>query len=462
MFTFSPILNQFLAIIFCNLLTLSYGLASGWATINFNELQSKNSTFPTGALTLKEGSFVISLANVGGFVGTFAFLPISKCFGITRTIHLFGLPLILSSLLIIYATNVIYLYASRLLIGLVGGALSVGIPTLVNHISYDNTRGCLNSILDPANNVGLIISFFTGNYLCCVDQAKTLMIGPIIFISIMFLLPESPEYLSKRNKQKEATKARKFYRGNISETKILENAEFHQKSSLCEIEKGKPDDKSEKLSVKDFFTPQASRAIFISFTTVILSFASGPVVILSYVTDIFKKTGSSFTTKNSSLLVSITQIIANLIFLYIVERINRRTLLIGSSLLTTASFLLFGTYCLLWIDRPEYDWMPLFCFVCITYFSWMGQNPIPFIITFEIFPKKIRQTCLSLSVSLIWVIQFVLVSIFPSFLETFGLFNTMITFGAISLLNAVYGYVFVPETRGKSYCEIMEILSDNE
>ena len=66
-------------------------------------------------------------------------------------------------------------------------------------------RGALNSIYDPLNNSGLIISFFLGNYLSCMDQAKTLLVGPIIFIGIMFLLPESPEFLENKNKKKVLT-----------------------------------------------------------------------------------------------------------------------------------------------------------------------------------------------------------------------------------------------------------------
>lgn len=81
------------------------------------------------------------------------------------------------------------------------------------------------------------------------------------------------------------------------------------------------------------------------------------------------------------------------------------------------------------------------------------------------FPKislefQIRQTCLSISVSLVWIIQFILGSIFPTFLESFGLFTTMITFGVICFMNALFGIFFIPETRGKSYNEIMELLSD--
>lgn len=144
---------------------------------------------------------------------------------------------------------------------------------------------------------------------------------------------------------------------------------------------------------------------------------SGAFVILSYVTDIFTKTGSSLSANNSSILISVTQIIANLWFLNIVERFNRRviitcahfhscktfrsiifswfkysqTLYIGSSLLTAASFFLFGAYCLLWLKQPAFEWMPPFCFASIVFLSSMGLIPIPYIILTEIFPKKVRE-----------------------------------------------------------------------
>lgn len=92
----SPVTKQFLTIVCCNLLTFSFGMASGWSTINFNELQSGNSTLPTGPLNLEEASLVVSLINVGGFAGNWITLPMSHIFGIKRTIHLFGVPLIVS------------------------------------------------------------------------------------------------------------------------------------------------------------------------------------------------------------------------------------------------------------------------------------------------------------------------------------------------------------------------------
>lgn len=58
-----------------------------------------------------------------------------------------------------------------------------------------------------------------------------------------------------------------------------------------------------------------------------------------------------------------------------------------------------------------------------------------------------------------WFILFVLASIFPILLDTFGLFSCMITLAVMCALNATFAMFFIPETRGKSYEEIMELLN---
>lgn len=457
----TPVFKQFVAIFCCNLLTLSIGIVSGWATINFNELQNENSTYTTGPLTLEQSSMVVAIENIGGFIGNFAILPLIPFVGVKRLIHLLGLPMIVSSILIIWAQNVYFLYGSRMLSGLASGALVIAISTLINDISNNNIRGALNAISNPLYNSGLIISFFLGNIMNCADQGKIQLIVPVIFLFSMFFFPESPEFWANKNKDKQAKKSRRFYVGSIA---ALEAVDFIPKSKNDQ-EKGdssNADDKTEensKLAFKDFFTKHARRAFFISFTSLALCFLSGSSMLIRYVTDVFTKTGSSMSPKNSSVLISITQIVTDFMVLNVIEHINRRTLYIWSSLLTTISFIVFGTHCLLWIDRPEMNWMPPFCLTCIIYFSRMGLVPIPYILTTELFPKKIRQVCLALVVSIMWTILFILELIFPIFLEEFGLFICMIGLGSMCFLNLIFGILCIPETRGKSFDEIAEILN---
>lgn len=71
-------------------------MQSGWATINFIDLQNVNTTFPAGALSLNEATLVVSLPSVGGLIGNFAMQPISEKCGTIRSIHSLSIPLIVS------------------------------------------------------------------------------------------------------------------------------------------------------------------------------------------------------------------------------------------------------------------------------------------------------------------------------------------------------------------------------
>lgn len=87
-----------------NVLTFSFGLSTGWATINLPELESENTIFgSTNQLTKEEASLLVSCHNLGSIFGNFLTIPVFQKLGAKRTIHLFGTPLIV----IIYFSKLI-------------------------------------------------------------------------------------------------------------------------------------------------------------------------------------------------------------------------------------------------------------------------------------------------------------------------------------------------------------------
>lgn len=172
------------------------------------------------------------------------------------------------------------------------------------------------------------------------------------------------------------------------------------------------------FSIKCLFlvSPQAKKAFYISITLAAIYILSGTIVIADYSTEVFARTESSISPKSSTLFVSIAKFTANVIFLVIVEQFSRKvcnqvliffstvnhfydfwqyhafqSLFIGSSIASAIFFCLFGTYCLLWLHQPEFNWMPLFCCACINFSSGMGLSQMPFIISMETFPKKVYE-----------------------------------------------------------------------
>lgn len=57
--------------------------------------------------------------------------------------------------------------------------------------------------------------------------------------------------------------------------------------------------------------------------------------------------------------------------------------------MTAAIYFTFGLYCKLWINTKNLEWIPLLCVSGIIFFGCMGILPMPYIITDEIYPKKV-------------------------------------------------------------------------
>lgn len=71
-------------------------------------------------------------------------------------------------------------------------------------------------------------------------------------------------------------------------------------------------------------TPQAKTAFFISISLTAMYIISGTAVLMDFSAEIFARTGSSISSKSSSLLVSVTKLTGNLIFLVVVEKLRRK------------------------------------------------------------------------------------------------------------------------------------------
>lgn len=122
----------------------------------------------------------------------------------------------------------------------------------------------------------MVVSYFLGNQLNLLDQAKVQLILPLLFMSAQFMLHESPQFWMKRNDKERALKSYTFYKGpHVTEA---ESEKF-----LSEPTAGggavEGDDYNRKLSIweqlidakEEFRSPQAKKAFFISFSLLLLS-----------------------------------------------------------------------------------------------------------------------------------------------------------------------------------------------
>lgn len=81
-----------------NLLTTSYGATTGWAAVNFVDLQKFDTSFPSGPLSLTQATRVVSVFFASAVVGNLVFPYIVKKIGSKRTMFALGFPQIVSFL----------------------------------------------------------------------------------------------------------------------------------------------------------------------------------------------------------------------------------------------------------------------------------------------------------------------------------------------------------------------------
>lgn len=89
----NPILNFRIA---GNLLTASFGASTGWAAVNFVDLQKFDTTFPSGPLSLAQATRVMSVFFASSVVGNLVFPYIVKKFGSKNTMLALGFPQMVS------------------------------------------------------------------------------------------------------------------------------------------------------------------------------------------------------------------------------------------------------------------------------------------------------------------------------------------------------------------------------
>lgn len=136
-------------------------------------------------------------------------------------------------------------------------------------------------------------------------------------------------------------------------------------------------------------------------------------------------------------------------------------MLVVSNVGTALGLIVFGTYMMLksWgFDVDIINWIPLVS-ICFTNFtSLLGVQNLTFIVISEIMPTRIKETGVSVSSTIQAVLSFLNLKYFPFISGLIGIHGCMFIYASVSLFGALFTILYVPETNGKSYTQIMKSL----
>ena len=161
-------------------------------------------------------------------------------------------------------------------------------------------------------------------------------------------------------------------------------------------------------------------------------------------------------TTNLNILNGVASVSGITVAILVMNRINRRTMLLFGFVGITVAHLLIGLSSLTLPEGLFRAYMILL-FVIIFVFIMQGTaGPLVWLMLAEIFPLEMRGFAIGISVFLLWVTNFFVGLFFPSLVAGVGISSTFFLFAAIGVISVVFIYTMVPETRGKTLEQLEE------
>ncbi|XP_055326346.1 facilitated trehalose transporter Tret1-like isoform X1 [Sitodiplosis mosellana] len=379
---------------------------------------------------------------------------------------LISIPIIISWILILFAPNVYYLYASRLLNGFFGGGAYTIVPLYLSDFAFDRIRGTLVSSLILSENFGMLLGFTLGHFYNFYIVPQFVISLMALFAVLLFFFPETPVFLVKQNKICQAEKSIRFYQ-NLSdgekENKLVEIEINRLRIMINHEQVEKSTDKSFKWS--ELTTKSVRKALTIAFVLVILTNFSGVSAMLNYTASIFEEAGSNLHPNISTIVVGAIQLFGTAIATKLVDLAGRKSLYAVSNIGTALGLIVLGTYIILKSQGypvEHFNWVPVISFSFTIFVAALGIVSLPLTLFSEIMPEKMKDFGVTSFLTLMWFSSFLLIKYLPMLTKSLGFDMSMFIFAAVCLACQLFIIYFVPETKGKSHKEIINMLHNKE
>lgn len=345
-----------------------------------------------------------------------------------------------------------YLIAWRILLGLAVGAASALVPAYMSEMAPAHMRGRLSGINQTMIVSGMLLSYIVDYLLkdLPLTLAWRLMLGMaavpalILFLGVL-RLPESPRFLIKNNKFDEARKVLSFIRpANEIDAEMKEI----QMNALEEKENSK------KVSWGTLLSGKYRYLVIAGVGVAAFQQFQGANAIFYYIPLIVEEaTGHA---ASSALMWPIIQgiilVLGSLVFLWIADKFNRRTLLMVGGTIMGLSFI-FPAILNIVIPNANPIMIVVFLSIYVAFYSFTWA-PLTWVIVGEIFPLIIRGRASGLASSFNWIGSFLVGLLFPIMTASMAQEAVFAIFGVICLLGVLFIKKCVPETRGRTLEQI--------
>jgi MFS transporter, SP family, sugar:H+ symporter len=399
---------------------------------------------------------------LGAFASSAAAGPIAKFAGRRTSIWAACLLCCVSNVIMMTTTSIAALYVARFLIGIANGMLMTFSQLYLQECAPAKYRGLVIGLFNTWTSIGSLVGTVIDNFTSKIHGKQAYIVSlsliyimPGLIAAGMLLIPESPRWLLQQSKTEKARKALGWLRP-YPETV---DDELAQISEAIEAEKAL----AKGAAVMDMFTnPVDRRRTLLAVGAVSLQAASGAMYMISYGTYFFEmaQVGSPF---ENSCILSAVGVAAILLNSAVITKIGRRRifLTIGMILCGITQLIVAIVY-----DKngPGSSTGKVIVGLSVVYiigynglvatYAWLCGGEFP--------SQRMRSYTFGLAASIGFLGAWLATFTAPYFINPDSL-NWGPKYGFIwfpcCLLGALWTWLYLPETFGRTFEEIDEMVS---
>ncbi len=394
----------------------------------------------------------VTTALIGTILGALITGNFADKYGRKKVLFTIGVLYIIGALGSAFAANYAMLVIARFLGGVGVGASSVCAPIYTAEVAPAKARGRLVGLVQFNIVLGILVAYLSNFIIRLLvpdtDPANphawrwmfgVMFIPAIIFVMMLFTVPESPRWLMAVKREAEA---------RAISLKLTDSTE-ESDQQITEIRDAMAADAA-AAGVK-FFTKGHMKVIMLAVMIAMFNQLSGINAILYYAPVVMEKAGAS---TNSAFLMSVgvgaMNLIATMAALTVIDRIGRRSLMIVGSIgyLVSLGFLAWVFFSYEGHFTSGSSVLVLVGLMVFIAAHAFGQGSVIWVFISEIFPNRIRGRGQSLGSLTHWVFAAITSGLFPPVIGALGGGPAFLIFFICMIGQLIWVLKVMPETKG--------------
>ncbi|QGH32954.1 sugar porter family MFS transporter [Gracilibacillus salitolerans] len=404
--------------------------------------------------------WVISCVMIGGVTGVALSGFLSDRWGRKKLLMMSAIFFIISALGSAFAIDVTTLVLARILGGLGIGFASALSVTYISECAPPAIRGRLGSLYQLFTIFGICATFYinyfvanSGTHEWGLELGWRWMLGygtipGIIFLFLLFFIPESPRFLIQKGKDKEAFHILKRINGE----EVAKKEAKEIKASI-EVE--------QSSSVKELVKPGLRMAMGVGIFLALFNQVIGMNAVTYYGPDIFRSVGFENNTEFlATSIIGSVQVVFTILAIFLIDKLGRKKLMaIGSSLMALFMLLIGSVF---YFEPASSGVLLIILIAGFTASFCVSMGPIPWIMIPEIFPNHLRAKAVGIATIFLWGANWAIGQFTPVLINNMGSSFTFWMFAVINVICFIFVMTIVPETKNKTLEEIGQLWKSNK